>query len=145
MVFFGGCITYSYFSSHPPILLLLLSAVKMGVSILFIAPSVWLGAAYTDSETANDNGGVFHEKNKRLLAFTTLLTFINTVSMVTPLWNCLLFCDRWIHGFFLEGTCFNQSESQTGSHDVSNKHDFSFQHLFFFIAITPTPSVHPSN
>lgn len=149
MVFFWGVHhVFIFFIASSHIIVVVVGGKNGRVHSLhrtFSLKSDGLGAAYTDSETANDNGGVFHEKNKRLLAFTTLLTFINTVSMVTPLWNCLLFCDRWIHGFFLEGTCFNQSESQTGSHDVSNKHDFSFQHLFFFLAITPTPSVRPSN
>ena len=46
-----------------------------------------------------------------LFQHITLLTFINTVSMVTPLEQCLLLCDRLICVSFLEGTCFSQSES----------------------------------
>lgn len=38
-----------------------------------------------------------HSEWKWFKALNTFKTFINTASVVTPLGNCLLFSDRWIH------------------------------------------------
>lgn len=55
----------------------------------------------------------FLDQNNRLLV---LKAFINSVSMVTPLWNCLLSCDRWIPLFFFwkESVLANQNAKWGG-------------------------------
>lgn len=134
-------IVYSWFSSHPPILLLL-SGVKNG-RVHFLHRTFSLKSDVSCAAHKHSQIQMMMEvkfiKNKLWREFFIVLMFINTVSMVTPLRNCLLLCDRRIYMFFREGTCLANQRAEWGGTMFQTNMIFIPATFLFF------PSYHPQS